>query len=57
MATLPRSEVLTAITQYFEEGDLSFIETVNNITFGYKATLRKQGLNNFTSTHHGKSSN
>lgn len=38
---LSRSEILQAITQYYEEGDLSFIDTVNNITFGYKVALKQ----------------
>lgn len=41
MPTKPtRSEILDALTRYFEEGDLSFIETVNNITYGYKCDLK-----------------
>lgn len=38
---LSRAEILTAITQYREQGDLSFIETVNNITYGYKVELKQ----------------
>jgi hypothetical protein len=37
---LTRAEVLTAITHYYEQGDLSFIDTVNNITYGYKRELK-----------------
>lgn len=38
---ISRTDILTAITQYFEDGDLSFIETVNNITYGYKRDLKR----------------
>lgn len=38
---LKRTDILTAITHYYEEGDLSFIETVNNITYGYKVELKQ----------------
>ena len=41
---ISRTDILTALTESFEEGDLSFLETVNNITFGYKAQL-KHNLN------------
>lgn len=36
-----RIDVLTAITRFYEEGDLSFIETVNNITYGYKVEMKR----------------
>ena len=39
--TYNRSEILSGITEAMEAGDLSFIETVNNITFGYKVELKK----------------
>lgn len=39
--TISRAEVLTAITEAFEKNDLSFIETVNNITYGYKVQLKQ----------------
>lgn len=38
---LTRADILSAITQYYEQGDLSFIETVNNITYGYKVQLKQ----------------
>lgn len=38
---IPRSEILMALTQYYEQGDLSFIETVNNITYGYKVQMKQ----------------
>ncbi len=47
---LSRAEILTAITQYYEQGDLSFIETVNNITYGYKVELKQ----NLTKLNNGK---
>lgn len=47
---IARSDILTAITQYFEEGDLSFIETVNNITYGYKRDLKA----NLTQPNHDR---
>lgn len=43
-----RGEVLSAITQYYEDGDLSFIETVNNITYGYKVSMKR----NLTKPNH-----
>lgn len=34
---------MVALAKAFEHGDLQFIETVNNVSFGYKAELsRKQ---------------
>lgn len=36
-----RTEVLTAITRFYEEGDLPFIKLVNEITWGYKVRLQK----------------
>lgn len=36
-----RSQILQAVTQYYEDGDLSFIDTLNNITFGYKVSLKQ----------------
>lgn len=44
---ITRSQILAAITQYYELGDLSFMETVNNITFGYKCELKR----NLTNKH------
>ena len=38
---IPRSEILKAINQYYELGDLSFIDTVNNITYGYKVEMKR----------------
>jgi len=41
-STLPtRTEILTALTFYYEQGDLSFIETVNNISYGYKVEMKR----------------
>jgi hypothetical protein len=37
---ISRSEILKALTQYYELGDLSFIDTVNNITYGYKKDMK-----------------
>ena len=45
-----RTKVLIAITQAFENKDLSFIETVNSITFGYKVQLKQ----NLTNLNNGK---
>jgi hypothetical protein len=39
--TISRSQILQAVTQYYEDGDLSFIDTLNNITFGYKVSLKQ----------------
>mgnify|MGYP001584241997 CR=1 FL=1 len=39
--SLPRTEILKALTEYYEFGDLSFIETVNNITYGYKVEMKR----------------
>jgi len=39
---LPKSEILKAITEYYEVGDLVFMETVNNMTFGYKSDLKRK---------------
>jgi len=39
--TIKRTEILTALTEAFENNDLSFIETVNNITYGYKVQLKQ----------------
>ncbi len=36
-----RDEILMAITHYYEEGALSFMETVNNVSWGYKVRLKK----------------
>ena len=47
---LSRTEILTALTQYYEQGDLSFIETVNNITYGYKVSMKQ----NLTKLNYGK---
>lgn len=38
---ISRAELLTAVTKYYEAEDLSFIETLNNITFGYKVALKR----------------
>lgn len=48
MSTLSRSEILKAITEYYDLGDLSFIETVNNITYGYKVEMKQ----NLTKLNH-----
>ena len=40
MSKPSRTEILIALTAFYEAGDLSFIETVNNITYGYKVTLK-----------------
>jgi hypothetical protein len=45
---IERSKILEAITQYYELGDLSFIDTINNITFGYKVSLKR----NLTKPNH-----
>ena len=50
MPNTTRAEVLTAITEYYELGDLSFIETINNITYGYKVEMKQ----NLTKPNHGK---
>lgn len=47
---MTRTDILSAITQYFEEGDLSFIETINNITYGYKRDLKA----NLTKPNHDR---
>jgi len=39
--TIDRTAILKGITEAFDEGDLSFIETVNNITYGYKVRLKQ----------------
>lgn len=38
--TYNRSDILIGITKAFENNDLSFIDTINNITFGYKKELK-----------------
>jgi len=48
-----RAEILTAITEYYELGDLSFIETINNITYGYKVEMKQ----NLTKLNYGKNKN
>lgn len=40
MTMLTREQILTAITHYYEKGDFSFINTVQNIAFGYKQDLK-----------------
>lgn len=50
MPELKRAEILKAITEYYELGDLSFIETINNITYGYKCEMKQ----NLTKPHYGK---
>lgn len=50
---LKRTDILNAITQYYEQGDLSFIETINNITYGYKVELKQ----NLTKQNYGKNKN
>jgi hypothetical protein len=50
MPELKRSDVLKAITDYYELGDLSFIETVNNITYGYKVEMKQ----NLTKLNNGE---
>jgi hypothetical protein len=37
---ITRAEVLIGLTHYYEQGDLSFIDTVNNISYGYKRELK-----------------
>lgn len=44
---MSRTEILTELTRAFENNDLSFIETVNNITYGYKVQLKQ----NLTKQH------
>ena len=39
--TYNRSQILAGITAAMEAGDLSFIETVNNISWGYKVELKQ----------------
>lgn len=51
MTPISRSEILIAITQYYEVDDLSFIETVNNITFGYKAALKAKKKKEYDTLH------
>ena len=53
MPDTTRADVLKAITEYYELGDLSFIETVNNITYGYKVEMKQ----NLTKLNHGKKQN
>ena len=50
--TYNRNQVLIDITKAAEAGDLSFIETVNNITYGYKVQLKQKltQLNNDNNT-------
>jgi hypothetical protein len=36
-----RNEIMVALAKSFEQGDLQFIETVNNVAFGYKAELKR----------------
>lgn len=38
---IPKSDILKALTEYYELGDLMFMETVNNMTFGYKSDLKR----------------
>lgn len=39
--TMSKTEILIELTRAFEQNDLSFIETVNNITYGYKVQLKQ----------------
>lgn len=50
MPSFKRAEILKAITEYYELGDLSFIETINNITYGYKCEMKQ----NLTKLNHGQ---
>ncbi len=38
---MSKTEILIELTRAFEQNDLSFIETVNNITYGYKVQLKQ----------------
>ena len=40
--SIQKADILKAITEYHELGDLMFMETINNMTFGYKADLRRK---------------
>lgn len=42
MKQIDKSDILIALAHYCEEGDLKFIETVHNTTFGYKVKLNKK---------------
>jgi len=37
---LNQAEILKALSDYYEKGDLTFIETVNNLTYQYKYQLK-----------------
>jgi hypothetical protein len=46
---LKKPDILMALAKYYEQGDLQFIEMVNNATFSYKVELHNQRkLNNLT---------
>lgn len=40
--SVPRVAIIQALAEYFERGDLGFIESVNNITYEYKISLKRQ---------------
>ena len=39
---ITRSEILMGLTHYYEQGDKGFVETVNNISYGYKCSMQRQ---------------
>lgn len=39
---LSKTEILVALTDYYKQGDLDFIQTVNNNTYSYKVDLQHQ---------------
>ena len=46
---LKKPDILMALAKYYEQGDLQFIEMVNNATFSYTVELHNQRkLNNLT---------
>ena len=41
MSKPSKSELMTALSNAFEQGDLQFIETVHNVAYGYKVDLKR----------------
>ena len=45
---MPRTEVIKSLAQYYDEGDLGFIEMINNLSYSYKVQLKQQRSTNLT---------
>lgn len=42
MAKVSKNDLMVALTRAYEQGDLSFLETVSSVTFGYKSELKRR---------------